>query len=217
VSTLPGPKGGFFSKAASALRRDQLGFYEACAREYGDVAGLRAGPYRIRLIYHPDAIEEMLVTRARDFVKTPGVRRSLRPLLGEGLLLSEGDFWLRQRRLAQPAFHRQRVTGYGAVMTEFAERHVAAWRDGTVVELHGEMMAVTQAIVGKTLFDADVSGDAHEAAGCRRARTSRRAGPSAGWTRSSAASSASGARAARTAATCCRCWWRPRTPTTARG
>ena len=168
MTTPPGPKGGFFSAAGKALRRDQLGFYEACAREYGDVVGLRAGPYRIRLIYHPDAIEEMLVTRAREFVKTPGVRRSLRPLLGEGLLLSEGDFWLRQRRLAQPAFHRQRVAGYGAVMTEFAERHAAGWRDGAVVELHGEMMAVTQAIVGKTLFDADVSGDAHEAAGAAK-------------------------------------------------
>ena len=168
MRTPPGPKGGFFSAAAKALRRDQLGFYEACAREHGDVVGLRAGPYRIRLIYHPDAIEEMLVTRARDFVKTPGVRRSLRPLLGEGLLLSEGDVWLRQRRLAQPAFHRQRVAGYGAVMTDFAERHVAGWPDGAVVELHGEMMAVTQAIVGKTLFDADVSGDAHEAAGAAK-------------------------------------------------
>jgi hypothetical protein len=124
-------------------------------------------------------------------------------------------------------------------MTDLAERHVAGWRDGAVVELHGEMMTVTQAIVGKTLFDADVSGDAHEAAGAREGagRGLRRAdralhpaalgadarepqgapGHSAGWTRSSAASSASDARAARTAATCCRCWWRPRTPTTGRG
>jgi len=115
---LPGPQGGFFSAAARALRRDQLNFYEACARQYGDVVSLRAGPYRIRLIYHPDAIEEMLVTRAREFIKTPGVRRSLRPLLGEGLLLSEGDVWLRQRRLAQPAFHRQRVAGLCRIISE---------------------------------------------------------------------------------------------------
>ena len=159
----PGPKGGFFSAAASAFRRDQLGFYESSARDYGDVVATRMGPYRIWLVYHPDAIEELLVTRARDFVKSPGVRL-MRPLLGDGLLLSEGDFWLRQRRLAQPAFHRQRVAGYGQVMADFAERHAAGWRDGAIVEVHGEMMAVTQAIVGKTLFDADVSGDAHDAA-----------------------------------------------------
>jgi len=120
------------------------------------------GPYRILLIYHPDAIEELLVTRSRDFVKSPGVR-FLRPLLGDGLLLSEGDTWLRQRRLVQPAFHRQRVAGYGDVMSAFAERHLAHWKNGDVIEVHGEMMALTQAIVGKTLFDADVSDDAHEA------------------------------------------------------
>ena len=157
-----GPKGGYLFGSAAAFRRDQLGFYASCAREYGDVVQTRMGPYRILLIYHPDAIEELLVTRSRDFVKSPGVRL-LRPLLGDGLLLSEGDTWLRQRRLVQPAFHRQRVAGYGDVMTAFTERHVADWKDGDLVEVHAEMMALTQAIVGKTLFDADVSGDAHEA------------------------------------------------------
>ncbi len=161
-TALPGPKGGFYFGSGVAFRRDQLGFYESCAREYGDVAATRMGPFRILLVYHPDAIEELLVTRNRDFVKSPGVQL-LRPLLGDGLLLSEGDTWLRQRRLVQPAFHRQRVAGYGEVMTAFAERHVADWQDGAVVEVHAEMMALTQAIVAKTLFDADVSGDAHEA------------------------------------------------------
>jgi cytochrome P450 len=161
-TALPGPKGGFYFGSGVDFRRDQLGFYESCAREYGDLAATRMGPFRILLIYHPDAIEELLVTRSRDFVKSPGVRL-LRPLLGDGLLLSEGDTWLRQRRLVQPAFHRQRVAGYGEVMTAFAGRHVAGWKDGDVIEVHAEMMALTQAIVAKTLFDADVSGDAHEA------------------------------------------------------
>src|SRR4029453_15730222 len=162
-ATLPGPKGGYFTGSVTDFRRDQLGFYEACARQYGDVVQTKMGPYRILMIYHPDAIEEMLVTRPRDFIKSPGVVQVLRPLLGAGLLLSEGDPWLRQRRLVQPAFHRQRVAAYGEVMTDFTERHVSGWTDGGVVEVHGEMMALTQAIVGKTLFDADVSGDAHEA------------------------------------------------------
>jgi len=161
-TALPGPKGGFYFGSGVDFRRDQLAFYESCAREYGDVVQTRMGPYRILLIYHPDAIEELFVTRSRDFVKSPGVRL-LRPLLGDGLFLSEGDTWLRQRRLVQPAFHRQRVAGYGDVMTTFAERHVADWKDGNVIEVHAEMMALTQAIVGKTLFDADVSDDAHEA------------------------------------------------------
>jgi cytochrome P450 len=160
--TLPGPRGGWLSGSRRAFQRDQLGFYEACAREYGDFVQTKMGPFRIFLVYHPEAIEELLVTRARDFIKSPGVRM-LRPLLGEGLLLSEGDTWLRQRRLMQPAFHRQRVAGYGDVMSTFAARHVRRWKAGETVDVHEEMMTVTQAIVGKTLFDADVSGDAHDA------------------------------------------------------
>jgi cytochrome P450 len=161
-ATLPGPKGGFYFGSGVDFRRDQLGFYDSCARQYGDLVATKMGPFRILLVYHPDAIEELLVTRARDFVKSPGVRL-LQPLLGDGLLLSEGDTWLRQRRLVQPAFHRQRVAGYGDAMVALTERHVTGWKPGDVIEVHGEMMALTQAIVGKTLFDADVSGDAHEA------------------------------------------------------
>ena len=163
-ASLPGPKGGYFSGSVTDFRRDQLGFYEACAREYGDVVETTMGPYRILMVYHPDAIEEMLVTRARDFIKSPGVQL-LRPLLGDGLLLSEGDTWLRQRRLVQPAFHRQRIAGYGEVMSAFADRHVARWKDGAEVEVYGEMMTLTQTIVGKTLFDAEVSGGDSNRAG----------------------------------------------------
>jgi cytochrome P450 len=142
------------------LQHDQLGFYERCAG-YGDVVPARFFRRRVRLLFHPDAIEDVLVTRSRDFVKSPGVLL-LRPLLGTGLLLAEGSFWLRQRRLVQPAFHRQRVAAYGEVMTAFAERQLAGWKAGDVVDIHAEMMALTQAIVARTLFDADVSGDAHE-------------------------------------------------------
>jgi len=161
-TALPGPRGGYFSGATRDFRRDQLGFYERCAREYGDFVQTKMGPFRVLLIYHPDAIEELLVARNRDFIKSPGVRL-LRPLLGDGLLLSEGDTWLRQRRLIQPAFHRQRIAGYGAVMADCAERHVDGWKPDDVVDVHAEMMALTQAIVAKTLFDADVSGDAQRA------------------------------------------------------
>jgi cytochrome P450 len=121
-----------------------------------------AGHAAIDLRYHPDAIEELLVTRNRDFTKSLGLRR-LRPLVGDGLFLSEGDTWLRQRRLVQPAFHRQRLAGYGDVMIAFTQRHMAGWKDGSVIDMQAEMMALTQAIVAKTLFDADVSGDAYEA------------------------------------------------------
>ncbi len=155
-----GPRGHLLLGSLPDFRRDQLAFFTSCASEYGDVVPVRLGPRRAILIYHPDAIEEVLVTRSRDFVKSPGVRL-LRPLLGDGLLLSEGDVWRRQRRLVQPAFHRQRVAAYGEVMTAYAERRMVDWKDGQVLDLHAEMMALTQAIVAKTLFDADVSDEAH--------------------------------------------------------
>jgi len=154
-----GPKGRLFLGNLRDFQRDQLGFYARCAREYGDVVPVRLGPRRGILFYHPDAIEDVVVTRVRDFVKSPGVRL-LHPLLGDGLLLSEGDVWLRQRRLVQPAFHRQRVAAYGDIMAAYAARRVAAWTAGDVLDIHEEMMALTQAIVAKTLFDADVADEA---------------------------------------------------------
>jgi len=161
VTTLPrGPRGHFLLGSGPDFARDQLGFYAACAREYGDVVPVRFGPRRGLLLYHPDAIEEVLVTRNRDFIKSPGVRLLSR-LLGNGLLLSEGGTWLRQRRLLQPAFHRQRVAAYGEVMTSLTVRRLADWRDGDVLDVHAEMMTLTQAIVAKTLFDADVSDESY--------------------------------------------------------
>ena len=162
-----GPRGSRLLGSLRDFSRDQLGFYERCAREHGDVVPVRLGPSRGLLVYHPDAIEEVLVARNRDFIKSPGIR-FLRGLLGDGLLLSEGDLWLRQRRLMQPAFHRQRIAGYGEVMASFAARHVAGWRDGAVVDAHAEMMTVTRDIVAKTLFGADVSDEADAIAGASR-------------------------------------------------
>src|SRR6266700_523277 len=83
-------------------------------------------------------------------------------VFGEGLLTSEGDFWLRQRRLAQPAFHRARIASYAATMVEYTQRMLDGWRDGEERDAHREMMRLTLQIVGKTLFDADVESDAQE-------------------------------------------------------
>ena len=103
---------------AAQFNRDQLGFYEMFAHEYGDWVETQLDPFRMLLVYHPDAIEEIFVTRNWDFVKSPGVLR-LRPMVGNRVFLAEGDSWLRERRLLQPAFPRQRL-GYGDVMTAFA-------------------------------------------------------------------------------------------------
>ena len=159
-----GPRGHFLLGSGPDFGRDQLSFYAACARQYGDLVPIRLGPRRALLVYHPDAIEEVLVARNRDFVKSPGVRLLLRRLIGNGLFLSEGGFWLRQRRLVQPAFHRQRVAAYAEVMTAYTARRLAEWKDGDVLDVHAEMMTLTQIIVAKTLFDADVSDESYDIA-----------------------------------------------------
>jgi cytochrome P450 len=157
----PGPRGRLLLGCLADFRRDLLSFMTRVAHEYGDCAAFRLGWKRVCLVSHPDLIEEVLVTQARHFRKHY-VLRLLRPTLGNGLLLSEGDFWLRQRRLVQPAFHRDRVNSYGDVMVAYAERLLAGWRDGEVRDLHAEMMRLTLEIVAKTLFDADVAGKARE-------------------------------------------------------
>ena len=144
-----------------AVIRRPLEFLPALAQRYGDAAGFRIGPQPIVLASHPDAIRDVLITNARQFHKGRGLERA-KVLLGEGLLTSEGDFHLRQRRLAQPAFHRARVTGYGDVMASYADRRAQTWRDGSTRDISAEMAAYTLAVVGKTLFDADIEHDAPE-------------------------------------------------------
>jgi cytochrome P450 len=161
VSFPPGPQARFPGEFLLRLRADFLGFLGDIARQYGDATGFRIGGERYVLLNHPDLIRDVLVTHQRSFAKGRALEQARR-LLGNGLLTSEGETHLRQRRLAQPAFHRDRVAGYGETMVRCAARARDRWRDGESIDMHAEMMRVTLAIVGKTLFDADVEGDAEE-------------------------------------------------------
>src|SRR6185295_17805779 len=102
-----------------------------------------------------------LVTRHQSFMKGRALQRAKR-LLGEGLLTSENEFHRRQRRLAQPAFHRARINAYGSVMTDYAARASSRWNDNEQLDISHEMMRLTLAIVARTLFDADVESEADE-------------------------------------------------------
>src|SRR3954463_13706160 len=122
------PRGHWLTGHLRPFQRDRLGYLTRCARECGDVVDLRLGPMRVRLLKHPDLIEEVLVARSRHFIKH-GPLRQARPSLGNGLLTSEGDFWRKQRKLSQPAFHRDRVASYGEVMVTATERMLDGWAD----------------------------------------------------------------------------------------
>jgi cytochrome P450 len=155
----PGPEQGFFDGLRSPLRHDPLGFMSRAAREYGDIVCLRFFNLRTYLLFHPEHIEDVIVNNARKFIKGR-ILRANRHLFGNGLLTSEGEFWLRQRRMMQPAFHRKRIANYAGTMTDCAARLVNSWRPGQELNLHDAMMRLTLQIVGKTLFHADVEHDA---------------------------------------------------------
>jgi cytochrome P450 len=157
----PAPRHRYPGQHALALARDRLGFFRRVAAEQGDVARVTIAGRHVVLLSHPDLVRDLLVTHQRQMVKGRGLEQAKR-LLGEGLLTSEGEFHLRQRRLAQPAFHRERIAGYAATMVDYADRHGARWRDGQPVDAAQEMMRLTLAIAGKTLFDVDVETEAAE-------------------------------------------------------
>jgi cytochrome P450 len=156
-----GPKPRFLLGHLLELSRDPLGLVTRCAREYGDVVPLRFGRRSVILLSHPEDADEVLVSRQRSFAKGY-FYRILGLLLGNGLITSEGDFWLRQRRLAQPAFHRERISAYAETMVRYTRELMASWRPGQVREVHADMNGLTLRVVCKTLFDADVAGDASD-------------------------------------------------------
>jgi len=157
----PGPPPNLIRSLFGAMQQNPLDYFTAMAQQYGDVSGMRIGKFRSLFINHPDLIEDVLVNNSRKYHKGR-ILQANKYLFGEGLLTSEGDFWLRQRRLAQPAFHRARVSAYAATMAEYTEELVSTWRNGEERDIHEEMMQLALRIVGKTLFDADVTQDAKE-------------------------------------------------------
>ncbi|HEX8338709.1 MAG TPA: cytochrome P450 [Pyrinomonadaceae bacterium] len=161
LTAAPGPRGFWPVGQVVQFRRDPLALLTRLAREYGDVVRFQAATQAVYLLNHPDHVRDVLVTHHARFMKGRALQRAKR-LLGEGLLTSEGDFWRRQRRLAQPAFHRQRVNSYAETMVGYAEKTSARWRAGETLDVADEMSRLTLAVVGKTLFDADVESDADE-------------------------------------------------------
>ncbi|MCS6925788.1 MAG: cytochrome P450 [Candidatus Binatia bacterium] len=155
----PGPRGLPGIGHLWSFRRDPLRFLQESARRYGDLVHFTIASQHVFLLNHPAYIQDVLVTHHRNFVKGRGLERA-KDFLGEGLLTSEGELHRRQRRLVQPAFHRQRIAAYGAVMVEYAARTRARWQEGARIDIAQEMMRLTLAVVTKTLFDAEVEAEA---------------------------------------------------------
>ncbi len=143
------------------FRKNPPEFLQKLSREHGDIVHFRLGPQHVYLVSKPDWIKDILVTNQTNFSKSRFLERA-KVLLGEGLLTSEGEFHRLQRRLVQPAFHRDRLIGYASAMVECTARTREEWHDGAEIDMSREMMRLTLGVVAKTLFSADVTSEADD-------------------------------------------------------
>jgi cytochrome P450 len=150
----PGPKPHFLIGNMPLASRDPLAVFSKWGREFGDIFYYRAAWLHVYFLNHPDLIEAVLVRNYQNFLKDRVVQKS-RWFFGDGLLTNEGDSWLRQRRLSQPAFHRERVASYAKIMTDYAQQMLATWSDGETRDVHQEMMRLTLRIVVRALFNVE--------------------------------------------------------------
>src|SRR5918996_6552631 len=146
-----------------ALGRDPIEVFQRAAALGHDLVRLPVGAKYIYLVRRPEDVRYILQENRQNFSKQTSGYAALRLFLGNGLVTSEGDFWLRQRRLAQPAFHRQRIAGFADKMVdltgEMLERWEGAAHRGEALDVASEMMELTLRIVGWTLLSTEVGPD----------------------------------------------------------
>lgn len=163
----PGQKMGLlqiFRLMAAGEKFDGLAFAKFTDDTYGPASYGEFGPVKMYQFADPDMIHEVLVEKVDKFQKGAVMKRGLVPFIGNGLVTSDGDFWRRQRKLAQPAFHARRIESYAGTMVKHTLKMLEGWRDGGTIRIDREMMKLTLGIACKTLFDTDVSGDAERVA-----------------------------------------------------
>ena len=164
--TAPGPRGHFLIGNLLAFRRDVLGLLVDSQRTFGNVVCFHLGPMVIHLVAHPDHIKQVLVTHQHRYNKNTRSSSKIIGITGEGLLTSNGDAWLRQRRLMQPVFNAQRLLAYIDLIVEATDRMLDRWQTysaaGQPIDVASEMMRLTCTIIARVLLGADLSADIDE-------------------------------------------------------
>jgi len=139
--------------------RDPIKAIQEISSKYGDISYFKLGRQPVYLINNPDYIEKVLVSGHRSFTKSKGLQVA-KALLGEGLVTSEGDLHIRQRRIIQPIFHPKQVSAYGKIVTKFANNMDLMWRNGQILDISKEMMKLTVGIISKSVLNYDVESEA---------------------------------------------------------
>lgn len=163
--TVTGPRGYPLVGNLLAAKRDMLGFFQHTVRDHGDIAFFRLGPLKIYYLTHPRYIQHVLLDTHNIYIKSP-VYNKLQYLLGQGLLTSDGAFWRRQRKLAQPAFNQTYIATLAEVMGRCSMRIAERWegyaKAGTQFDVCQEMMELTLEIIMQTMFGASLQEDVRE-------------------------------------------------------
>jgi cytochrome P450 len=158
----PGPPENWLLGSARAIQRDPLGFNMSLFQRYGNVAAIRFLIWPTYMIFEPHDVKHVLQENHRNYSKETYLTRFLRPLFGLGLFTNDGQSWLHQRRLMQPAFHRKQLATFGKLMTGATESLLERWQNaahGRPLDVAAEMMRLTLQIVGQALFSIDLSDE----------------------------------------------------------
>lgn len=157
---VPGPRGHRLVGSLLEVRRDRLNFVMRATERYGDLICFRMGPKRLYLLNHPDHVRHVLCDNVANYRKGLGLNEA-KPLLGEGLLTSDGELWTSQRRLLQAAFNNKRMEEFSDLMVKAAHSTVERWQERApseqVVDIAREMVGLTINILGSTLFRIDLT------------------------------------------------------------
>jgi cytochrome P450 len=143
------------------FRKDRLDLLRRMAL-VGDVCGMHFGPFPVILFNKPEHIHSILVEHAYDFDKGLAVHNTFRPVIGDGIFSSEGDFHRRQRKLMSPPFQPRHIASYSEIMGQYSEQIQQSWSDGSIIDVNRQMTNLTMSVIGKALFDADVFTETDE-------------------------------------------------------
>jgi cytochrome P450 len=161
--TAPTRPGAFPFGNLGEFRREGINLFIKAARDQGDVAAIRFGPNTLYQVNHPDGVQHVLQSNNRNYGRESYANNIIKAVTGLNLFTSDGDYWLRQRRLMQPAFHRRRLENFAEIMTAATHRMLARWEPaiarGETLDIHTEMMRITMDVVGRALFSVDLTAE----------------------------------------------------------